>query len=98
MSLSIDKNKIKEQLASLQPVSGIGSINFSVYPTLPPTAPSPSIIVPEAIEASSTNYMMPPELVKSYERLLALRDTIIHKGGLLSEEDLERAIAEIRGS
>jgi hypothetical protein len=90
MLLSIDSEKVKEQLAKTSPAYIVTPSNLE--PPIEMTYELPSA------EVHGTLSGMPPDLERAHERLWALRNRIIHSGRKpLSPQELEREIDETRG-
>jgi hypothetical protein len=84
MLLSIDQNKIAEQLAKEQPLYVVTPCNLEM-PSISYEAPSSDV--------QSVVTAMPPELERARDRLQALRQSLKP----MSDEDLERKIDQTRG-
>lgn len=92
MSLSIDQNKINEQLAKNPPAYVVSPCNLESAP-VPPQADIP------ATHVTSTVSGLPPEVERYRDRVLSLRQHLIDKGErpASSPDELERIINETRG-
>lgn len=89
MVLSIDKKKIKAQLAKNRPAYEVTPYNLEVVTVHRP---------PPSAEVHSMVTEVSPELERARERLLALRQRIIDEGrSPLSPEELEEQIGQARG-
>jgi hypothetical protein len=85
MWLSIDPEKVKEQIAKSPAYVVTSASNFE-----PPTVPYD----PVSAEIHSTTSAIPADMERARARLLALRQSIIKPP---ASDDLDREIDEIRG-
>ncbi len=89
MLLSIDENKVKDELARATPLYSVAALNIEIKIG---EFPIPMV------NASSAVMTLPPDLEKSTQRLIELRQRLIASGSKpLSADELERLIDETRG-
>jgi len=89
MLLWIDEKKVEEELKKPRQNYAVSAVNCE-----PGTIP---LLETPTSHAYSAVNLVPPDMEAARERLLALRQKIMERGGLVSGENLDRLIDETRG-